>query len=155
MAHIGVFVPGALGHLNPTSCLGRELQARGHRVIVFQTLDLEDIVRRTGLEYRSIGQEQFPPGSYNDHLAHLGTLRGLAALRYTISFFALKSRVLFAEGPDLIQELGVDFLLVMVHGPRPQRWMKRASKASILPGCVHASQWNQPLAMNIFRKQTK
>ena len=81
MAHIGVFIPGALGHLNPASCLGRELQARGHRVTVFQVLDLQDAVRRTGLEYRAIGEAQFPPGRYNHHLAHLGTLKGLAALR--------------------------------------------------------------------------
>jgi len=112
MAHIGVLIPGALGHLNPTSCLGRELQARGHRVTVFQVLDLEDAVRATGLDYRAIGEEQFPPGRYNDHLAYLGTLRGLAALRYTIGFFAFKSRMLFTEAPDLIRGLGINLLLV-------------------------------------------
>ncbi len=112
MAHIGVLIPGALGHLNPASCLGRELQARGHRVTVFQVLDLEDAVRGTGLEYRAIGEDQFPPGRYNDHLAHLGTLKGLAALRYTIEFFAFKSRALFTDGPDLIRGLGVNLLLV-------------------------------------------
>jgi zeaxanthin glucosyltransferase len=112
MAHIGVLIPGALGHLNPASCLGRELQARGHRVTVFQVLDLEDAVRGTGLEYRATGEEQFPPGRYNDHLAHLGTLKGLAALRYTIEFFAFKSRVLLTGGPDLIRGLGINLLLV-------------------------------------------
>lgn len=112
MAHIGVLVPGALGHLNPASCLGREIQARGHRVTVFQVSDLEDTVRRTGLEYQAIGEKEFPPGRYNDHLAHLGTLKGLAALRYTIWFFAFKSRMLFVEAPDLIRKLGIDLLLV-------------------------------------------
>jgi zeaxanthin glucosyltransferase len=112
MAHIGVLIPGALGHLNPASCLGRELQARAHRVSVFQVLDLEDPVRRTGLEYQAIGNEQFPRGRYNDYITHLGTLKDLAALRYTISFFAFRSRMLFAEGPDLIRKLGIDLLLV-------------------------------------------
>jgi UDP:flavonoid glycosyltransferase YjiC (YdhE family) len=112
MAHIGVLVPGAVGHLNPASCLGRELQARDHRVSVFQVLDLEDLVRRSGLEYQPIGEEQFPLGAYNDYLTHLGTLKGLAALRYTIRFFAFRSRMLFANGPDLIRSLGVDLLLV-------------------------------------------
>ena len=112
MAHIGVLIPGALGHLNPASCLGRELQARGHRVTVFQVLDLEDAVRGTGLEYRAIGEEQFPLGRYNDYLAHLGTLKGLAALRYTIGFFAFRSRMLFTDGPDLIRGLGINLLLV-------------------------------------------
>jgi zeaxanthin glucosyltransferase len=112
MAHIGVLIPGALGHLNPASCLGRELQARGHRVTVFQVLDLEDAVRRTGLVYQAIGQKQFPRGRYKHYLAHLGTLKGLAALRYTIRFFAFRSRMLCAEAPDLIRELGIEFLLV-------------------------------------------
>jgi zeaxanthin glucosyltransferase len=112
MAHIGVLIPGALGHLNPASCLGRELQTRGHRVTIFQVLDLEDAVRRTGLEYRAIGEEQFPRGRYNEYLLHLGTLKGLAALRYTIWFFAFKSRMLCAEAPHLIRELGIDLLLV-------------------------------------------
>lgn len=103
MAHIGVLVPGAVGHLNPASCLGREVQARGHRVTVFQVLDLEDAVRNAGLEYRAIGTEQFPRGRYNE---------GLAALQYTISFFAFRSQALFAEGPELIRELGIDLLLV-------------------------------------------
>lgn len=112
MAHLGVLIPGALGHLNPASCLGRELQARGHRVTIFQVLDLEDAVRRTGLEYEAIGEKQFPDGRYNDHLAHLGALKGLAALRYTISFFAFRSRMLLEEGPDLIRGLGINLLLV-------------------------------------------
>ena len=101
MAHIGVLIPGALGHLNPASCLGRELQARDHTVTVFQVLDLEDTVGRTGLEYQAIGEEQFPSGRYNDYIAHLGTLKGLATLRYTIWFFAFRSRILFAQGLDL------------------------------------------------------
>jgi zeaxanthin glucosyltransferase len=112
MAHIGVLVPGAVGHLNPASCLGRELQTRGHRVTVFQVLDLEDAVRRTGLDYQEIGQQQFARGRYNDYIMHLGTLKGLAALRYTIWFFSFKSRMLFEEGPDLIRSLGIDLLLV-------------------------------------------
>jgi zeaxanthin glucosyltransferase len=112
MAHIGVLVPGALGHLNPTSCLGRELQARGHRVTIFQVLDLEEKVRRTGLDFQPIGEPQFPRGAYNDLLTHLGTLKGLPALRYTIWFFTFRSAMLFANGPKLIRSLGVDFLLV-------------------------------------------
>lgn len=72
MAHIGVLIPGALGHLNPASCLGRELQARGHRITVFQVLDLEHAVRRTGLEYQVIGEDQFPRGRYNGYIAQSG-----------------------------------------------------------------------------------
>ena len=112
MAHFGVLIPGALGHLNPASCLGRELQKRGHQVTVLQIPDLEEAVRRSGLAYLAVGEKTFPTGRYNDHLAHLGTLKGLAALRYTIWFFALKSQMLFTEAPDAIRRAGIDLLLV-------------------------------------------
>ena len=112
MAYIGLLIPGALGHLNPASCLGRELQSQGHRVTVFQIPDLEDAVRRTGLEYYAIGEQSFPLGRYNQHLAHLGTLKGLAALRYTIWFFAFKSQMLLAEAPEAIRAAGINLLLV-------------------------------------------
>ncbi len=112
MAHIGVLIPGALGHLNPASCLGRELQTQGHKVTIFQIPDLEDAVRRTGLDYQIIGEQTFPPGSYNEHLARLGGLKGLAALRYTIWFFALRSRALFIEAPEAIRKARIDLLLV-------------------------------------------
>jgi MGT family glycosyltransferase len=36
----------------------------------------------------------------------------MAALQYTIGFFAFKSRMLFAEAPTLIRKLGIDFLLI-------------------------------------------
>jgi zeaxanthin glucosyltransferase len=112
MANIGVLIPGAPGHLNPASCLGRELQRQSHRVTIFQIPDLEDAVRRTGLKYQAIGEQTFPPGRYNEQLARLGTLEGLAALRYTLSFFALESQMLFVEAPEAIRRAGINLLLV-------------------------------------------
>jgi zeaxanthin glucosyltransferase len=85
MAHIGVFCPSVPGHLNPISCLARELQTRGHRVTTFQPPELEEAVRRNGLDYQPIGESVFPPGAVSAHYARQGTLQGLAALSATPS----------------------------------------------------------------------
>ena len=56
MKHIGIFSPPAPGHVNPMSCLGRELQYRGHRVTYFQLRDNEEAIRRTGLDFAPIAE---------------------------------------------------------------------------------------------------
>ena len=60
MSHIVTLCPPAHGHINPLACLGRELQARGHRVSMPQLLDMEETVARTGLEYFPLGEKEFP-----------------------------------------------------------------------------------------------
>ncbi len=112
MAHIGVFCPSAPGHLNPLSCLGRELQSRGHRVTTFQPLELEAFVRRSGLEFQPIGVKAFPPGTVSAAYARMGALKGLAALRFLLSFWIRKSEMLMTEGPDVVRRAGIDLLLV-------------------------------------------
>ncbi len=41
MTHFGILAPSAIGHLNPMSVLGRELERRGHKVTLFVIPDLE------------------------------------------------------------------------------------------------------------------
>jgi UDP:flavonoid glycosyltransferase YjiC (YdhE family) len=60
LARIGLVTLGVPGHWNPTSCLGRALQSRGHEVFAFLVPFYEDVVRRSGLEYRPIGSVVFP-----------------------------------------------------------------------------------------------
>ena len=72
MSHIGMFTPGSPGHMNPMSCLGRELLARGHRVTYFQLRDCEQDVLRNGLEYAPIAEKDFPRGTLPTIYAELG-----------------------------------------------------------------------------------
>src|ERR1700743_2259228 len=51
------------GHFYPLTALGRRLQSRGHDVVYFQVADLEKPIRASGLRFRQIGQDDFPPGS--------------------------------------------------------------------------------------------
>ena len=42
--------------------LGRELQLRGHRVTLFGVLDAQPKTLQAGLEFRAIGESEFPVG---------------------------------------------------------------------------------------------
>jgi MGT family glycosyltransferase len=75
-------------------------------------LDFEAAVRRNGLDYRAVGASVFPLGTIQDHYAELGALRGVAALRYLVSYWIRRSKMLFAEAPGAVREAGIDLLLV-------------------------------------------
>jgi zeaxanthin glucosyltransferase len=112
MSHIGIFSPTAPGHINPMSCLGRALQARGHRVTYFQVRDLEQTVLKTGLEFKAFGEREFPVGSAAILYAELGKRAGIAAMKYVIDWFRREAVVLMAEAPAALQSSAIDCLLV-------------------------------------------
>src|ERR1700729_1684118 len=78
---IGILSYSSPGHYYPLTALGRRLQSRGHEVVYFHVADLERPIRAAGLEFRQIGQEEFPLGSIRTRDEELGRLKGLAALR--------------------------------------------------------------------------
>ena len=90
MARIGVVTLGVPGHLNPLPALGGHCRTRVIKVIFFQNLDHEEAVRRTGLGFVPVGEETFPRGRMSEFYARLGTLDGMAALRFTISILHRK-----------------------------------------------------------------
>jgi MGT family glycosyltransferase len=112
MSHFGIISPPVSGHIHPLSALGRELQARGHRVTYFQLCDLEQKIRSEGIEFCPIGQRDFPPGSLWKWIGDLGKLRGVAALRLTIRAVERTTIVVCREAPAAIRQAGVDALLV-------------------------------------------
>ena len=81
MHRIGILSFSSPGHFYPLTALGRRLQSRGHEVVYFQIADLERPIRAAGLEFRQIGQEEFPLGSIRARDEELSQLNGLAALR--------------------------------------------------------------------------
>jgi zeaxanthin glucosyltransferase len=112
MSRIGIFSPSAPGHLNPMSCLGRALQARGHAVMYFQVRDCEDAVRKAGLDYAPLGEREFPLGTLPAMYAELGKRSGMAALRYTLGWFAREADMLMDEAPDAVRRAQLDLMLV-------------------------------------------
>lgn len=92
--------------------LGQELQRRGHRVTLFGIRDAEAKTLSAGLEYRAIGEKEFPPGAMAQSLAHQGKLSGLAAFRSVIALIKELEVVKLRDIPPAIREARVNALLV-------------------------------------------
>ncbi|WP_373543005.1 nucleotide disphospho-sugar-binding domain-containing protein [Chamaesiphon sp.] len=112
MIHIGLLCPAETGHLNTMLPLGQELQRRGHRVTFLGIVDARVKVVAAGLEFRSIGEVEFPAGASDRLFAELGKLSGLAALRYTLNWIEQSALIFLAEGPSVLKDAGIDALLV-------------------------------------------
>ncbi|MDJ0900796.1 MAG: glycosyltransferase [Xenococcus sp. MO_188.B8] len=112
MTHFGIICPVAAGHLNPMTTLGYELKQRGHRVTLFGVLDAQPKTLAAGLEFRALGEEEFPIGWTVQRDAKQGKLSKLAALRYTISWLEELAAMLLREAPEALKEAGVEALLV-------------------------------------------
>jgi zeaxanthin glucosyltransferase len=112
MAHLGLYCPAETGHLNTMLPLGQELQRRGNRVTFLGILDAKPKVLAAGLDFLAIGEKQFPLGETEKLFAHLGTLRGIAALFYTMDWIQKSATVFLDEAPEIIKQTGIEALLV-------------------------------------------
>ena len=112
MTHFGLLCPAVSGHLNPMTTLGYELKKRGHRVTLVSILDAQPKVLAAGLEFRAVGEADFPAGSNAEAIAKLGQLSGLAAFRYTVDLFKKITLTLLQEAPAAFQDAGVEALLI-------------------------------------------
>jgi zeaxanthin glucosyltransferase len=110
--HFGIVSPPVPGHIHPFGSLGRELIARGHRVTLFNMVDVEDAARAEGLEFVAIGHSDHPAGSLAVSLKQLGRLQGLPALRFTIGAVKKTTEMICRDAPDAIRASGIGMLLV-------------------------------------------
>ena len=63
MANIAVLVDVEQGHIFSTLSLARKLKARGHRVYYLGVADVEELIRKQGMEFRPFLQDLMPRGS--------------------------------------------------------------------------------------------
>jgi zeaxanthin glucosyltransferase len=112
MTHIGLLCPAETGHLNTMLPLGQEMQRRGHKVTFFGIVDAEAKVLAAGLEFRSIGEAEFPIGSSDILFDKLGKLSGLAALKYTLEWIESSAKIFLKDGPDVLKDAQIEALLV-------------------------------------------
>jgi MGT family glycosyltransferase len=109
---IGILSFSSPGHYYPLTALGRRLRLRGHEVVYFQVADLERQIRTAGLEFRQIGQKDFPRGALRARDEEVCRLKGLAALRCALRGIERKAMMLFRDAPAAIHDEGVDSLIV-------------------------------------------
>ena len=106
MTHFGIICPASTGHLNTMLPLGRELQRRGHRVTLFGILDTQPKALAAGLDFRAIGEEEFPAGWIAQRDTQQGKLSGFAGMRYSISWVQQIIATFLREGEEAMREVG-------------------------------------------------
>ena len=112
MAKLGAFCFPGTGHINPMTALARQLQHRGHDVVIFGIADTEERVRAAGVEFHRIGEADYPPGTLEKLDRHLGKLRGLATFRFTVERVKQTAQMTLKDGPAAVKAEKVDALLV-------------------------------------------
>ena len=101
------------GHLNPMTALARRLQSRGNDVVFFGVPDAEPVVRAAYLEFVSICEQEYPPGSIARDFAHVATLRGEEVVRYSAHELAPRRlRAMFEHLPEKLAATGVEALVI-------------------------------------------
>ncbi len=112
MTHFGILCPPATGHLNPIIALGYELQNRGHCITLVGFPDAEFKAVTAGLNFKAIGEFEYPVGTVAQAMAELGQLEGLAALQYTINRYNQGASVVLRDAPKTIKEAKIEALLI-------------------------------------------
>ena len=112
MTHYGLICPASTGHWNTILPLGKELQQRGHRVTLIGVLDAQAKAQAAGLEFRVIGESEFPLGSSTESIAKLGQLNGQEAFKYTIQLFKDITDISLRDIPKVIKDAGIEALLI-------------------------------------------
>jgi zeaxanthin glucosyltransferase len=112
MARLGAFCFPGTGHLNPMTALARALQLRGHEVVIYGIADCEQQVRAAGVEFSTIGQQDYPLGTLRKLDQHLGTLKGLATFKFTVERVRNTARMVLRDGPESVRRSRVEALLV-------------------------------------------
>lgn len=112
MSHFGVLSYKGTGHLNPLIALSRQLVARGHRVTFFQTPELEQKVRLSGLEFSALEIRTDHAGEHRRRTQKRDGLSRLRGIRDGIQRIAGDMESFLRMLPEAIHRTGVDALLV-------------------------------------------
>ncbi len=112
MTHFGIICPSAIGHLNPMCALGRELQRRNHQVTLFGIPDVRSKIINSGLDFKMIGEAEFPPSSLERTYKQLGEMSGIPAFRFTANWIQQETMMVLKELPNVLKTMDVEALLV-------------------------------------------
>lgn len=112
MTHFAIICPPAIGHLNPMCALGLELQRRNHQVTLFSIPDIRFKVINSGLNFKTIGETEFPLGTVERKYKQLGEMSGIPGTKFTFNWMQQETAMLLRELPEALKAAGVEALLV-------------------------------------------
>jgi MGT family glycosyltransferase len=101
MSYYGLLASAYTGHLNPITVLGRELQRRGHRIVVVAPYDAQARVREAGLEFLPVATVEFPDGEWERATTRMGELSGLKASRFVGHWLGHFARGILRDLPGI------------------------------------------------------
>lgn len=112
MSHFGLVCPPGSSHVTGFTAIARELCQRGHTATAFNTLDIEDLVRREGIRFWPLGIKTHPKGHFKEFSDKLSQVNGLSALRFGLKYALNEIEMLLQEAPAAMRAAGVTALLI-------------------------------------------
>ncbi len=112
MTNFGLICPPAASHVTGLTTIGRVLRERGHRVTVFNIIDVEQLAGSEGLEFVPLGLADHPRGSFQKFSQRLAGLSGFAAMKCGLQIAGAEIETLLREGPAALRAAGITALLV-------------------------------------------
>lgn len=108
----GVLSIAGLGHVNPLVALALELKARGHIVTFFDKHKVEGRVRRAGLEFMSIDDDQSLSMTSRTAATDAAVWSDVSALHTQLKQSVNEIEMYLRNVPPLLAHSGVDALII-------------------------------------------
>jgi UDP:flavonoid glycosyltransferase YjiC (YdhE family) len=102
----------APGHLNPTTALARQVQARNHNVVLISLPDAEPYVSAAGLAFLPYCEDAFSIGSGNEIRRQLSELQGEDGVRFTIEALGHMMAAVLSSLPAALATAGADAVVL-------------------------------------------
>jgi MGT family glycosyltransferase len=94
------------------TALARQLEKRGHKVVIFGIADVEARVRAAGIDFHLIGAQDYPPGTLQKLDRQLSELNGLATFRFTVERVKNTAAMILRDGPEAVRSENLDAMLI-------------------------------------------
>jgi MGT family glycosyltransferase len=112
MSHFGVLSFKGSGHLNPLIALSRELMSRGHKVTFFQKPELEDRIRKHGLDFSSIGISNSCSSADHNYDNTRKASSNITTLRHGVRRIVDEMEMFLREAPAALRHAKVDSIIM-------------------------------------------
>jgi len=112
MSYFCLLVSAYTGHLNPMTVLGRELQRRGHRIVMVAPLDAQTKAREAGMEFLPVANSDLPAGEWERATARMGELSGLKASRFVGHWLGRMAKGILRDLPEIAARERFDGLVM-------------------------------------------
>jgi MGT family glycosyltransferase len=110
---IGFISLSVPGHFNPMSAVARQLQSRGHDVVMLSLSWIEPLARAANLPFIPFGEKEWPAKQSQETIGTLSRLNGEEGLQFTVDAVARQvTKVKWRELPRLLPANGIDALVL-------------------------------------------